>query len=194
MRLGTTKSRAAFGRTLQQDRGLDFKEGPVAEKAANEANDLMAQAQVTGQFWAAQVEIPIFQADGLVDIVSLVAADNEWRRARFVQNREAVGDDFDFAGFQFRVFESLRPLLDCTAHLHDEFTSHLGGGLERLRPVLSVTGRGCPVRRVERRVIGNCHLRDAETVAQVEKDQAAVIAAAVDPTGKGDRFAGVGGA
>jgi hypothetical protein len=37
-------------------------------------------------------------------------------------------------------------------------------------------------------------LRDAVAVAQIEEDEVAVIAAAVDPAHEGDGLAGVGGA
>ena len=84
-----------------------------------------------------------------------------------------IDNDLDITGRQIRVLKALGSLAHRADHLDHIFAAHLGG---------DVVGGGGGVGI-------NRHLGDAEAIAQIDKDQAAVIAAAVHPTGQGDLFA-----
>ena len=187
----------AFGRAFEQDGRFDFEEVAIVEEIANEADDVVAQAQIRGQPGAAQIEVAVFETDGFVDLVALVSADDERRRTGLAENLQFRGDHFNFAGFQLRVFEAWGAFLYGAAYLDDVFAAHLGGCCERAGAIVAVagcTGRVSAIGRIALRVIRNGDLRDARPVAQVEEDQAAVVAAAVDPAREGDLFSGVAGA
>ena len=63
-------------------------------------------------------------------------------------------------------------------NLNDVLAAHLGCNSERL----------CALFRIDR------DLCDAKPIAQIQKDQPTMIAAAVDPAGEGDFFAGIASA
>ena len=87
-------------------------------------------------------------------------------------------DELDVAGGHIRVGEPFAALAEDSGDGDDVLgASHLRFQMGQRRDLL-----------VEH------HLGDAGAVAEVEEDEVAVVAAAVDPTHKGDGLAGVGGA
>ena len=100
------------------------------------------------------------------------------RQARVVQDEQLGGLNLDFAGRHLGI----DGVLVAQAHL-----AH--GGDDVLRPhllALQVAVGG--------QLLVQHDLRDAGAVAQVEEDEVAVVAAAVDPAHQHHLLAGVGGA
>ncbi len=123
---------------------------------------------------APQVEVAVAQAQGLIG--GLVVGHLEGEHPRRVQDRGALGMDFDLAGREVGVGHALGPALDyarCLEHVL---------GLEGLGNRMSL-----------RRVAGVEHdLREAVAVAQVHEDEAAMVAPTVDPAGQYYRLTGIG--
>jgi len=161
-------------RALQQDRRLDLQKVALRQKLADEAHHMMAQFQIRQHARAPQVQIAILEAQRLIHIVG-VAADVERRRARGVQDRDLAGHHLDGACRQIRVLEAGRSLAHNAAHLDDVLAAELARHLMGLLRGVGVDG----------------HLRNAETVAQIHKDEPAVITAAVDPACQGHVLAGM---
>ena len=128
----------------------------------------MAHADVALHARAAQVEVAVLEAQSLVDVV--VGVYRERRHLRTIEHVQAIDADLDVAGRQPRVLGSGRPLANAAAHADDVFVAQLLG--------LGEAG----LLRVED------DLRDAVAIAQVDEDQAAVIAAAIDPSVEFDRL------
>ena len=100
------------------------------------------------------------------------------RQARVVQHQQLGGLDLDLAGGHFGI----DGVLHAQAHL-----AH--GGHDVLRPHLLALRVA-----LGRQFLVQHHLRNAGAVAHVEKDQVAVVAAAVHPAHQHHVLAGVGGA
>ena len=122
-----------------------------------------AHAEVVLHLGAAEVDVAILEAhlfvgDGFV-------GGREWRRLRFVEEQEFVGDDLDLAGGHVGVAEAFAALAD-GAFYGDDVLVAGGFGL----------GVGCGADLFVEDDLG-----DAAAVADVEEDEVAVVAAAVDP-------------
>jgi hypothetical protein len=161
----------AFRGAARQHGRFDFQEAVVVEVVAHQFRDAVAQAHVLLHRLAAQVEIAVLQADVFVDVV---VVDLEGRRQAGVEDLQRLGQHLDHAGGQIRVLGAGRPGAHFADHLEDEFRAGLLGQLEGLRGV-----------RVDD------HLDRAFTVAQVDEDDPAVVAAAMRPAAQGDDVAGV---
>ena len=115
---------------------------------------------------AAQIEEAVGQAD-ILGIIRLA----EHRQRQFAclrQHFHLARENLDLAGRQVRIHGVVAARLDLTVDAHDPFTAHFLGDGE--------TGR-----------IGiGDHLGDAEMVAKVDEENAAMIAHAVDPSGYAD--------
>ena len=138
--------------------------------------DVVAQLDVVLHLGAAQVEVAILQAHLFVGDV--VVGGREGQRLAVVEDAQLVGDDFDFAGGDVRVDGVGVAQLDVADDGDDVL------GAQRLGLLVEL-GAG---------VGGDDDLGDAGAVAQIEKDEVAEIAAAVDPAHEDDFGAGVGGA
>src|SRR5206468_996644 len=93
------------------------------------------------------------------------------------EDRERVGLDLDLAGREVGVLLAA-PLDDDAGDADAELVPKLAGARERLGALVGLEG----------------DLRDARSVAQVDEDEAAVIAARRNPAEEHDALAGVGGA
>ena len=138
--------------------------------------DVVAQAEVALHLGAAQVDVAIFEADFFV--LDGFFGGRERRQARVVEDEQLGGFDLDFAGGHLGV----DGVGVAQADLAD-------GGDDVLGPHLLALGVA-----VGRELFVENDLGDAGAVAQVEEDEIAVVAAAVDPAHQDHLFAGVGGA
>ena len=151
----------AFRRRCRQDRRLEFGEARRPHALAHRTDDARARHDVLVQRLAAQVEETVGQAD-VFGIVRLVE-DRQRQLARRAQHFDIADEDLDRAGRQ-RLVDRLR-----RAHLHVAVDAQAPFGAHRLG-------------KLERGRIGVDHaLRHAVVVAQVDEEQAAVIAHAVHP-------------
>ncbi len=129
----------------------------------------MAQDNVGRHAGATQVQIAIFEAQGLVHLVGFVA-DIKGRILGRVEDHHLCGQDLDTARGQICVLETLGALMHKPCHLHDELVAALGRCLVGRRGGLRIDG----------------DLGDAKAIPQVQEDQAPVIPTPVHPAGQGD--------
>ena len=142
----------ALGRGSDQDRRLDLEEAFLIQEVADRLDDPMPQPQVLGHVRAAKIEVAIAQPELLVDGPVLV--EREGRGPGPVQDLDLLGLDLD----QLHGREVAAP----DAH-HVLQAQLLGGRM------------GLGVGRVD------LDLDQTAAIAQVEEDQAAQVAPAVDP-------------
>ena len=146
----------AFGRALEQDRRLDLEEIAIRQVLADKAHDAVSQHQVLRHARSADIQVAILEPQHLVYFVA--------RRVRsgcnvkrwilgWVEDRHAIRDHLHVARGEVRVAQPFRPRCHRAFHLDDEFRASLRGDI------------------MGRHLVGiDRHLRNAETVAQVDKD------------------------
>ena len=122
---------------------------------------------------APQVEIPVFEAQGLVDL--RVVLEREGQRPAVVQDAQLGRLDLDRAGGQARVLGAGRARRHRSPHRHHVLSTH------RLGP--AVGGRS--LRRVEHA------LGETLAIPDVDEDQPAVVAAPEGPSHQGDDLSDV---
>ncbi len=171
---GHDKVARAFGRALEQDRRLDLQEVARRQVLADKAHDAVAQHQVLRHAGAADVEIAVLEPQHLVHLVA-GRADVERRGLGRVEDRHLVGDHLDVTRGQVGVAQPFGSCRHRALHLDHKFRPRLRGDVMRLFLV-----------GVDR------HLGNAKAVAQVDKDQPAVVAPAVDPACQGHTLAHIG--
>ena len=110
-----------------------------------------------------QIEVPVLQPDVFRDLLARI--EREGGRFRFVEDFQRIDHHLDLAGGQLRVFHSLRAFANRSFNGEDVFAADAVG-------LLMGIGLGL---RVED------DLDDAFAVAQVDEDDAAVVAAAMHP-------------
>jgi len=159
-----------------QDGRLDLREAALGQEIADELGDAGAEDDVAVDRLAAEVQVAVLEAQQLVDVRLL--DDVEGRRLGLVEDGGGVGLHLDLARREVRVLRSLGPVGDGALHLEDVLAADRIGDGVGLAALF----------RVEH------HLGEAVVVAQVDEDEAAVVATAVDPAGQRDRLPFVGGA
>jgi hypothetical protein len=152
----------ALGRRLREHGRLDVDETGVVEVVTHRAGDLVTQAQALRHLLAAQVDVAVLEAH----LLAHVLVELERQRLGPVERDELAREQLDLARREVRVRGAGRALADEPADLHHELVTELFGFVE-LGPVVGV----------------EYHLQEAFPVAQVHEDDAAMIAAAVDPAG-----------
>ncbi len=162
-----------LGRGLGEHRRLDVDEAGVVEEAAEGACRLVAQLHDALHVGAAQVDDAVGQAHRLAQIV---VVDLERRRGRGVEHLELVRQHLDLAGDQVGVLGAGRAAAHLAGDAQAELVAHALGG-----------GKGLGAVRVAD------HLHQALAVAQVDEDDATVVAAAVGPAEQGHGLVEVGG-
>ena len=160
----------ALGRRLEEDRRLDVEEARFLHLAADDPDHLRAQGDVPLQLLAAQVEPAVAETQRLVDVL-LVELERQRRRA--ADDLELLDLELDLARRHVRVDGLGAPRDERSLGTEDELVPDLVRELGRL---------GCEL-RVDH------ELRDPAAVAQVDEDQAAVVAAARDPAREDERLA-----
>ena len=152
----------AFRRSLGEHRRLDVDETRVVEIAAHGARDLVAQAQALRHVLAAQIDVAVLESD----LFAHVLVELERQRLGAVERRQLARQQLDFARGQVRIGRAGRPFAHQSAHLDHEFIAQLFG--------LGELGL----------VVGVEHdLQQALAVAQIHENDAAMVAAAMDPAG-----------
>ena len=146
------------------------------EHLAHLVDHAVAQDQGVPHRLAADVERAVAQPQCLVDFHVLI--DREGRRRRARQQLDLIGGELDLAGCELGVDVLARALDEPAGHADHILAAQLVGDLVRRAGALGVEHE----------------LQQPRAVAQVDEDQAAVVAAAVYPTGDADLAARVGGA
>src|SRR5688572_11168747 len=161
-----------FRRRLEEDRRLDVEEAVGLHLAADDRDHLRPERQVALHPRPAQVEPAVAQAQRLVDVF-LVELERERGRAR--DDLELLDLELDLARGQLRVDVLGRPPHDLALGAQDELVAN------RVR---RLDGARCQL-RVDH------ELADPRAVAQVDEDEAAVVAPAVRPAGERQLLADV---
>ena len=162
----------AFGGRCGDDRRLEFGEARVPHAVAHRPHHVRAQHHVAVQPLAAQVEKTVGQA-GFLGVV-LIAEDRQRQIVGGAEDLDRRHIDLDRAGGDFRVHQRRIPRLDPAVDADHGF------GLQLFD------------RRKGRAVAVGQKLGHAVMVAQIDKQDAAVIADPVHPTRQAHGFAGVG--
>jgi hypothetical protein len=159
----------AFGCALREHRRLDVDEALLVEELAHLDRHLVAHHQVLLHLRPAQVQHAVRQAHGLAEVL---VVELERRRHARVQHFHLMRQHLDLAAHQVGVLGAHRPRAHLAHHLQAELVAHAFGGLEHLGAV---------------RVADDLH--QAFAVAQVDEDDAAMVAAAVRPAHQRDGLA-----
>ena len=153
----------AFRRGFCQDRRFNFPEPLRVHVIADSHCDAMAHAKRFLHLRAAQIQISIFQTQLFRG--SELVFDRKWSCFGFAEDPKLAHDDFDFARFQIWVLEPFAAHTNAPAHGDHELRS------QRLRSAVKV-----------RVVFGiKNDLADPVAIAQIDEDQLAMIAPAIDP-------------
>ncbi len=163
----------AFRRALGEHRRLDVDEAGTVEEATEGHRGLVAQHQVLLHLRAPQVDDAVGQAHRLGEVLLV---ELERRRGGGVEHLDVVAEDLDLARGQVGVLGAGGTAAHLAAHLQHELVAHRLGGLEHLGAVGIAH-----------------HLHQALAVAQVDEDDATVVAAAMHPAADGDDLVEVGG-
>ena len=116
------KSRAPFGRALDQGRRLDLDEPVGVVDLADRLDHPAAQQQPALHRLAADVEVAVLEPQALVDR-GVGVVDVEGRRLRFGQDREVGRPQLDGAGRQLRVLGAGQARRDLAQDRDDELRS-----------------------------------------------------------------------
>jgi len=159
----------ALRRALGEHRRLDVDEALAVEVLAHLQRSLVTQHQVLLHLRAAQVEHPVRQAR---DLGQVLVVELERRRHARVEDLQPLAQHLDLPADEVGVGRTLGPRTHQAADLDAELVADLLGGAEHLGPV-GVTH----------------HLHQTLAVAQVDENDTAVVAAAVDPAEQGHGLA-----
>jgi hypothetical protein len=160
----------ALGGGLEQDRRLDVEEAGRLHLAPDDPDHLRPEPDVALQLFAAQVEPAVAQAQRLVDVL-LVELERQGRRA--ADDLELLDLELDLARRHARI-DGLR------AAGHER---SLGAEHELIADLVR------ELRGLGRQLRVDHELRDPGAVAEVDEDEAAVVAAARRPAGERQPFA-----
>ncbi len=163
---GHEKIARAFRARGGEDRRLKLEEALRLHPRAQAVNDPPAQHDVLVQLVAAQIEEAIFEPHVLG--ILLIAEDRQRQLRRRAKNLDGRHIDFDEARRHFRIFGAGRALTHRTVDAHHPFRA------QRFR------------QRKGRRIRIDDALRDPIMIAQIDEENAAVVADAVTPAGKSD--------
>jgi hypothetical protein len=167
-------ARALWG-GARHEGSFDFEEALGDEVVADGHGDAAAQGEVRLHLGAAQVEVAILQAHLFVG--DGVFGGREGRRLGLVEQKQFAGDDLDLASGHVGVIEPFATAADASLDRDD---------------VLRTRGVGFGVGGCD--LLVDHDLGDAGAIAQIEEDETAVVAAAVDPAHENDILARVFGA
>ncbi len=162
-----------FGGGFVEDRRFDFEEAVLVAIVAHDLDDLVARDEGVGHFLAAKVEVAVFEARVFGDSVALRGGEGDG--IGLVDEFGGGDDDFDFAGGHFGIGSAFFAGPDCAGDGDDVFVA------ERAADLVGLAGFGM-----------KDDLGDAGAVAEIDEDDAAVVAVSVDPAGEADFGADVG--
>ena len=109
----------AFRRAFGQHRRFDFDEVATVKEVAHRLGDAVAQYQIVLHFRPAQVQIAIFQPNGLIDVH--IVLNIERRCLGRIEDADLFAAHFDRAGFHCRIYGFRRAQANRTAHAEDIF-------------------------------------------------------------------------
>ena len=165
---GNEEFARAFRRRLVEHRRLDVDEALGIEIAARGDGRAVAKLKVLLHLRAAQVDHAVLQADRFRQIL---VVELERRRLRDIEDLDLVREDFDLAAREVRIHGAFGAWPHETRHADDEFVAQLFRD-----------GEG-------RRAIGIADdLHQTFAIAQIDENDAAVIAAPMHPAADGDRL------
>ena len=173
---GDKKIASAFGCGFVEDGRFYLEEALLREAFAHGARDFVAQPEVALHLGAAQIDVAIFEADFFV--LNGFFRGREGCEARVVEDADLGGLDLDFAGGHFGI----DGVGIAEAHLPNGGDDVLGADLFTFQVAF------------RSQFLVEDDLGDAGAIAEVEEDEVAVVAAAIDPAHEDDLLAGVGGA
>ena len=159
----------AFRCALGKHGRFNVNETIGIEKLAGFHCHAVTQHQVVLHIGAAQIEHPVGQARGLGKVVVIKL---ERRCNAGVEYRHFVAQHFDLAALQAFVDGAIRPGANHALDLNTKLVAHAFSSREHVSTV---------------RVANHLHI--TFTVAQVDKNHAAMVAPAVDPAAKADGLA-----
>ena len=162
---------SAFWRALAEFRRFNVDEAVFVEERAHGMFYFMAHDEVVLHFRTAQVEVAVFEADLFVDVD--VVFNVERRRLGRIEDAQFFAADFDSARLHLGVDRIFITHADDAAYSQDVFCTYLFCFIERNLFI---------IRRSD-------DLYDARTVAEIDEDQSAVVAAAFYPAGQDNFFA-----
>ncbi len=166
----------ALGGGLGEDGGFDFEEALAGEAFAHGEGDLVAEPEVALHLGTAQVDVAVLEADFLV--LDGFFSGREGGEAGVVEHAQLGGLDLDFAGVHLGV----DGVFVAQADFADGGDDILGADLLALGVALGDE------------LLVEHDLGDAGAVAEVEEDEVAVVAAAIDPAHEDNLLACVSGA
>ncbi len=162
----------AFGRGRGDDRRLELAETLVPHAATDRGDHVRAQGHVVLHLFAAQIEVTIAQARFLR--VFLIAKHHQRQFLGGAQNFQITHEDLDLTGRQFRVHQFGVTCLNGAVDADTPFGTH--GFHLRKNWAIGVAQ----------------DLSDAIVIAQIDEQDAAVIADPVDPARQANGLAHVG--
>ncbi len=167
-----------FGSADRQHGSFDFQKTPRVEKLADALKDAVPGRQIVTHGRPADVQVPVLEPQFLGHIVRAgggrardegLVGNGERQRVRFGEHRQFGDQDFKAACFEVGVLRAREPLSDFAPDRDAVFGPQGGGRLA------DFGGRGY---RAEN------DLHDAAAVAQVDKQQPAVIPEGIHPAGQ----------
>ena len=158
-----------LGRALGEHGGFDVDKTVFVQVFAHLHGHFVAQHEVVLHVGATQVQHPMGQASGLRQVL---VVEQKRRGNRGVEHRQFVAQDFDLAAAQTVVGGALGACTHQTLDLHAKLVAQAFGSLEHFGAV-GITH----------------HLHITLAVAQVDKNDASVVTATVDPTAQLDGLA-----
>ncbi len=166
---GHEKIARTLGRACRENRRLKLEEALLLHAAAKTVDDRAAFDDVVVNALAPQIQEAVFQPDVLG--IFLLAEHRHRQLAGGAEHLDLGDEDFDRAGGELRIFRAGRALAHLAVDSHHPFGAQLLGGLE-----------GGRIR------IGD-DLRQAVVVAEIDEQEAAMVADAVAPAGEPHRLA-----
>ena len=169
---GHQKIACAFRSTLGKNWCFHFHKPLAVKKIARRVRNPVTQAQITRETRPPEIEIPLGHSQIFILRLSI---NREGQIICAVKDRQLARNDFDFACGKVGVFRTRRPCSDSTRNLHYIFTA------QRMRLLCQS--------RIFLRPKNN--LGQPFAIAQVNENDAAVVARDIHPAGKHDLLADV---
>ena len=160
------KVAGTFGRAARHARRPDVDEAERVHRAPDRGDDGVRKSKVPLHAPAAQIEPSILEAQCLVDVLFV---ELKRQRGRPREDADGVDLDLDRTGRQVRVDRLGSTCDDLALRLQDKLVPHLACGARCVGSALWIDDE----------------LDLARVIAQVDEDEAAVIATRVGPPGDG---------
>src|SRR3989338_3135371 len=161
------KVACAFRRIFGKLWRFNFNKSLPVQVIANKFNDLMAQSQVLLHARAAQVQVPIFEAAFLADVVA-IAAHFYWRGFGFVYDGNGKSLKLPFPIRLIFIYQFLRPFIHFAGYRNNPFWPNGAGEFMRFFAAWK-----------------RDYMHFSALIAKVNKDKFAVVATHIHETRDG---------